>query len=90
MRRFVLAETKQELLTLREQMDLAEDVLGELFCPDCGGALVERSFGTELVSYRGQEMDIDHEVLSYECGRTIIDDELTDICRTLREPPPGE
>ena len=72
-----------ELDDLRSKMQYAGEVLGELFCPHCAAVMVERAFHYETVGYQGRELEVDHEVVVYECGREIHDGEVRRECGQL-------
>ena len=82
-----LAQTRAELDELRGQIDRAEEYLGRLFCPYCKAPMVERAFWDESVEYEGRDINVDHEVVRYECGLTIKDDSESNKCpRKLSVP----
>jgi DNA repair exonuclease SbcCD ATPase subunit len=81
-----LNEVKGEIFDLQYQIQRAEDLLQlvsdfGLMCPQCGAPLISKETHYELVEYGGRELDIDHEIIVYDCGRKIIDGETTSECQ---------
>lgn len=64
-----LRETRNEMDILKEQIEEAQEIAAKFLCPFCKSRMVEHAYSNE--DYHG--MDIDHEVIVYECGYTIID-----------------
>lgn len=81
-----LDEVKGEIYNLQYQIQRAEDFLQlvsdlGLMCPQCGAPLITKEIHYELVEYGGRELDIDHEIIVYDCGREIVDGETTSECQ---------
>jgi len=68
-----------ELQKLNEQISHAKELLKEFTCPYCESPMIEHTFSPELV----QNIDIDHEYISYECGLTIFDNFEKSPCKYI-------
>lgn len=67
-----LEKSLQEIETLRNGLnDILETTKG-LLCPHCKAPLSTKECDSFTVEdHEGREIDIDHEVITYECGLTI-------------------
>jgi transcription initiation factor IIE alpha subunit len=75
----LIARREQELSEAREAMNrlrALENILGELFCPDCGAPLMHLDAG----SYPVGRYEADYEVRTFSCGRTVRDNEEEEPC----------
>jgi hypothetical protein len=81
-----LARTKFEMVQLKGQLEKAQQWLSDsgLVCPYCGAPLETREYHMKTVEYGGRDLDIDHELIRYECGFEIVDGKV------LKECPEGE
>jgi DNA repair exonuclease SbcCD ATPase subunit len=80
-----LKEVKGNIIELEKVLDKAEGVLNlvteyGLVCPKCGAPLETREYHTELVESGGYEVDVDHEIIKYECGLEISDGKVRSKC----------
>lgn len=80
-----LADTRKELETLETQMEEAQIILDEFLCPHCKAPMTIHDYASELVEYGGREMDVEHEIVIYDCGLEIHDGKETSLCRKMRE-----
>jgi len=71
---------KEEADTLSRQISNAHELMSEYFCPTCKAPMAERAFHSELVEYGGRAIDIDHEFVSFECGLSLHDGEVSNQC----------
>jgi phenylalanyl-tRNA synthetase alpha subunit len=69
---------RNELDVLKEQIEEAQEIADEFLCPFCKARMVEHAYSYE--DYHGA--DIDHELIAYECGYTIIDGRDETPCKT--------
>lgn len=87
-----LAEVKAQIGNLTDQLAKGQDLLqmvsdSGLVCPRCGAPLEVREYHSESVEYQGYDLDIDHEIIRYECGLEILDGEVRGNCS--RSGPPA-
>lgn len=80
-----LAEVKAQIDHLKDQIAKAQDLLkvvsdAGLVCPQCGAPLETREYHDEVVEYEGRDIDVNHEIIRYECGLEIIDDRVRAQC----------
>ena len=66
---------------LKEQLDEAQEIASEFLCPNCGAPMVEHAYSDG--DYHGY--DISHEIVSFECGYTIIDGKEESPCKNERK-----
>jgi len=66
-------EVQEELATLQEQMERAQDLMSEFFCPYCKAPMTSRLNHIEIIEYEGRDADIEHELILYECGLVVED-----------------
>lgn len=62
-----------EMSQLRDQVARAEKLFDGFSCPHCKAPMETREYLSESVEYRGREIDIDHEFVTYECGLHLAD-----------------
>ncbi|HEY5269444.1 MAG TPA: hypothetical protein VII97_03850, partial [Anaerolineales bacterium] len=88
-----LAEVKAQISNLKNQLEKAQDLLqtlseAGLVCPKCGAPQSVRERYSESVEYQGYDVDVDREVVSYECGLEMVDGKVTSQCmRSDAEQP---
>jgi len=87
-----LAEVEAQIGNLTGQLAKAQDLLqmvsdSGLVCPQCGAPLEVREYHSESVEYEGRDLDVDHEIIRYECGLEILDGEARGTCS--RSGPPA-
>ncbi len=76
-----LSAARDELITLRNQIERAQELVSDLLCPQCKEApMMVREYQDESVGYNGRELEITHEYVEYECGLTIQDGRETHPC----------
>jgi hypothetical protein len=75
-----LNAAKQKLSDLKEQLEYAQEIAEEYFCPKCKSPMINREFHSELVEYGGRDMEVDHEFTSFECGLSISDGDEVSPC----------
>lgn len=80
-----LQETKDELATLEGQLERAQELMGEFFCPHCKAPMMVREYHSEMVEHGGRELDVDHECIEYECGLSLVDGQEQRQCRETAE-----
>ncbi len=78
-----LAKVKKEAGELSRQISSAHELMSEYFCPTCKAPMTERAFHSELVEYGGREIDVDHEFISFECGLSLSDGEVSNSCENI-------
>jgi len=83
----LIEEKEQELILARRELDSfgeeleeAREALSEYHCPFCDALLSTKEYHRESVEYKGRELDIEHEIISYECGLTIHDGKEVSPC----------
>ena len=72
---------------LNKRLLHARELLKDYSCPYCGATLAEKAYHSETVDYKGRGIDIDHELISFECGYQVVDGEVTSQCRTVNAGP---
>jgi DNA repair exonuclease SbcCD ATPase subunit len=82
-----LKAVRQQAEDLAKQVRTAYELLEDYSCPHCGAPLSERLHYSEATHYRGREMDIDHEYVSYECGYSERDGEAEGECANIKPWP---
>lgn len=89
-----IRKTEEELLVARQQIEklatqveTAQELLEDFSCPHCGSPLVTRECFSELVEYKGRELDVDHEYTEFECGYAIRDGKAEGECRNIKPWP---
>lgn len=80
-----LADTRKELKILETQMEEAKGILDEFLCPYCKAPMTIHDYASELVEYKGRELDVEHEIIIYDCGLEIQDGKETRLCRKMRD-----
>jgi hypothetical protein len=82
-----LRQARNEMDLLKEQIEEAQEIADEFLCPFCKSRMVEHAYSYEY--YHG--IDIDHEVIAYECGYTIVDgkDEYPCKAKNGKQSPEG-
>ncbi len=78
---YELENVKEEAKELSRQISNAHELMSEYFCPECKAPMAERQFHSESVECGGLEVDIDHEFVSFECGLTLHDGEISNSCK---------
>ncbi len=78
-----LKDARNELDILKEQIEEAQEIADEFLCPFCKARMVEHAYSYE--DYHG--IDIDHELITYECGYTIVDGKDEAPCQTTNGQP---
>ena len=76
-----LSAVRDELSTLQSQMERAQELVSDFFCPYCKAPMMVREYHNELVEYNGRELDVDHEYVEYECGLALADGRESRPCR---------
>jgi cell division protein FtsB len=81
-----LTEVKAQIANLKAQIEKAQELLrlvsdSGLICPRCGAPLSTREYHADLVEYDGREIDVEHEIIVYECGFEIVDGKTTSECQ---------
>lgn len=79
-----LTIAQQQLSDLKEQLEYAQEIAEEYFCPKCKAPLTSREFHSVPVEFHGREYEEDHEFTSFECGLSFSDGEEVSPCRTVR------
>lgn len=72
-----LQDARNDLDQLKVQLNEAQEIASEFLCPNCGAPMAERAYSDE--DYYGT--DISHEMISFECGYTIIDGKEESSCK---------
>jgi DNA repair exonuclease SbcCD ATPase subunit len=80
-----LAEVKTQIINFNDQIEKAQELLrlvsdSGLVCPQCGAPLETRYYPNESMDDNGHDIDVDHEVIVYECGLEIVDGEVRTQC----------
>lgn len=78
-----LARHKAEELT--KQVSVAREMLNDFLCPLCGAPLSVREYHSEMVEYKGREIDVDHDYTEFECGYSVLDGKPHSQCRVNQE-----
>ncbi|WP_321368313.1 hypothetical protein [uncultured Desulfuromusa sp.] len=78
-----LIEERQKLTELEAQMERAQELMSEYFCPYCKAPMEIRQFHSELVCYGGRELDVDHEFVVFECGLELADGRESRPCKNI-------
>lgn len=79
-----LADTRKELEILETQMEEAQEILDEFLCPHCKAPMTIHDYASELVEHEGRELDVEYEIMIYDCGLEICDGKETRQCRKMR------
>jgi len=79
-----LAATRKELEILETQMEEAQGILDEFLCPHCKAPMTIHDYASESVEYQGKDLDVEHEIIIYDCGLEIHDGKETRSCRKMR------
>ena len=74
---------KFEMSQLRVQIARAEELLSDFSCPQCKAPMISREFHYECIEYKGRELDVDHEIVLYECGLELVDGKESTACGSL-------
>ncbi|MCK5607440.1 hypothetical protein KAR91_36485 [Candidatus Pacearchaeota archaeon] len=80
-----LAETREDLEVLETQLEEAKEILDEFLCPHCKAPMTIHDYASEVVEHGGRELDVEHEVIIYDCGLEIYDGEIAKLCRKMRK-----
>ena len=72
-----LHDAQNQLDVLKGQLEEAQEIAEEFLCPYCKARMVEHAYSYE--DYHGA--DIDHELIVYDCGYTIIDGKDESPCK---------
>jgi gas vesicle protein len=75
-----LDTVKEETEELSRKIAKAHDLIKEFFCPKCGSPMAERAYQSEYLEYQGEDFEIDHEYVAYECGYALVDRAETSSC----------
>lgn len=75
-----LKQARDEAEQLTKKILHARELLGDFLCPHCGAPLAERAYHSEVVEYKGREIDVDHEYTVFECGYELVDGEPRRLC----------
>lgn len=75
-----LRMTRQNVEELTKQVLRARELLSKFLCPVCGSPLLSREYYSELVEYKGRELDVDHECTVFECGYSTVDGRISRSC----------
>lgn len=78
-----LSTAANELQRLRSQMERAEELMSDFFCPSCKAPMLIREFHWQSHHNQGREVDVDHEHVVYECGLELLDGEEKSACGSL-------
>lgn len=68
---------QEDFVQLKKQLEEAQEIASEYFCPHCKAMMVERAYHDESSEFG----DINHEYLSFECGLTIVDGKVEHPCK---------
>jgi hypothetical protein len=69
-----LIKVKSNANKLSNQIAIAHELIEEFSCPYCTAPMVEHAYDSESVEdHQGREFDVEHELISYECGHIIVD-----------------
>lgn len=82
-----LGEARLQAEKLNKKLLHARDLLRDYSCPYCGALLAEKAYHSESVEYKGREIDIDHELTTFECGYQVVDGEVRGQCKTVNTGP---
>ncbi len=82
-----LADVKVQITRLQTQIDKAQELLRfmsdyGLVCPQCSAPLEIRDYHVDSREYNGRELDIEHEMIRYQCGLEIIDNKVISECQS--------
>lgn len=78
-----LESAKSEMVQLRAQIARAEELFSDFSCPKCKAPMLTREYHYECAEYNGRDVDIDHEIVVYECGLELVDGAETTACGSL-------
>lgn len=67
---------------LKKQIGIANELLDDFSCPQCGAPISAKEYHSECIEYNGRDIDIDHEYIAYECGYSIIDGKVESECKS--------
>ena len=70
-----------KLKKLQTRIKEFKELAAEYFCPDCGAPLVSKVYHVD--SCDGN--DLEYEIIDFECGRQLINDEVHRKCSKLQE-----
>lgn len=77
-----LNSVREEAEELSKSISAARELMEEFICPYCGSPMAERAYHIESVEdSRGRDIDIDHEVVTYECGLSVVDGSEESPCK---------
>ena len=76
-----LSAAQQELGDLKRQLEQAQKIAEEYFCPTCRAPMAIREYHSETVEIGGRDGDIEHEYVAFECGLTFSDGSETAPCQ---------
>lgn len=82
-----LGRARLQAEELNKKLLHARDLLKDYSCPYCGAQLAEKAYHSESVEYKGRELDVDHEFITFECGYQVVDGDVTGQCRTVNTGP---
>lgn len=68
---------QENLEQLKEQLEEAQEIASEYFCPYCKAPMATREYHDESTEWG----DIDHECISFECGLTFSDGKEAYPCK---------
>ncbi len=75
-----LRNVKTELSYLEGQLEQAQVVMAEFFCPYCKSPMITREYRSQMVEYDGHEIDDDSEYVEFECGLSLEDSHELSPC----------
>ena len=81
-----LAELRIQIVNFKAQVEKAQALLdlisnSGLVCPKCGAPLSIRDYHDEIAEYNGYDIDIEHELIIYECGYKIVNGQVISECK---------
>jgi hypothetical protein len=79
-----LAAVRSQVNEFQRQLAIAEDLVGDLFCPHCRAPIQERTTGGGIVSSDYGGYDVDWEDTYYECGLHLHDGAERQPCQRQR------
>lgn len=79
-----LREARNRAEDLAKSVSHAHELLSDFLCPYCGSPLAEWVHDSEIVEYKGRDVDVDHEYKAFECGFQLVDGEERAKCRNIK------
>jgi hypothetical protein len=76
-------QARGEAENLTKQIHHAQVLLSDFLCHYFDSPLAEKAFHSDIVEYKGREIDVDHEYTDFESGDKIVDGEVWHGCRNI-------